>query len=87
MITLTRNATSMDAFIEICPFCCARSSTCTHIRSSAWLILHTTSYVCLSVRLYQSGTAHPATFHKQQYTLTTVMMIKSFGTCATSGRR
>lgn len=49
MSTQARVATSMDAFITVCPFCCARSSTHTLIRS-AWIILHTTSYVYLSVR-------------------------------------
>lgn len=88
MSTQARVATSMDAFITVCPFCCARSSTHTLIRS-AWIILHTTSYVYLSVRLYLSLVWHRTsrTFHNKQYTLTTVMKIKSFGTCATSGGR
>lgn len=94
MSTQARDAKSMDAFITLCPFCCARSSTYTLIRS-AWPILCTTSYVCLSVRppvrlsvrLYQLGTAHLARFTTKHYTLTTVMMIKTVGTCATSGRR
>jgi len=50
MSTQARDAKSMDAFITLCPFCCARSSTYTLIRS-AWPILCTTSYVCQSVSL------------------------------------
>lgn len=72
MITQARDATSMDAFITVCPFCCARYSTCTIIRS-AWLVLYTASYaylpVCLPVCLYDSTNLAPHISHVSQQTL------------------